>query len=98
MARYFLNPTCSLDWLLEQDSQPDILPVFPADDAFSLVVAYLASGQVIAEVIPAPQMFETICGSGMPLGRLYFHICKNRLYNVCRDLTPESFSGGDSTT
>lgn len=97
MARYFLNKTCSLDWLLTQDSQPDILPVFPADDSLSLVVAYLASGQVLAEVVPVPQMFEIICGGGMPLGRLYFHICKNRLYSVCHGLTPESFSGGEST-
>lgn len=98
MSRYFLNSTCTLNWLLQQDSQPDVLPVFPDDDTLGLVVAYLASGRVIAEVVPGPQAFETVCGPGVPLGRMYFHICKNRLYSVCSNLTPESFSGGDSTT
>ena len=96
MPRYFLNSTCTLEWLLKQDSRPDILPYFPEDAAFSLVVAYLASGQVISEVIVGPQTFDGVCGSGVPLGRLYFHISKNRLYSVCPQLTPESFSGGFS--
>jgi hypothetical protein len=92
MARYFLNPDCTLDWLLKQDSRPDILPSFPADDAFGLVVAYLASGQVVSEVVPTPQQFNSVCGVGIPLGRLYFHISKNRLYTACQDLTPAVFN------
>jgi hypothetical protein len=92
MARYFLNHSCSLDWLLKQDSRPDILPKFPDDDSFGLVVAYLASGQVLSEVVTSPQTFVEVCGPGLPLGRLYFHISKNRLYSVCDGLTPEAFN------
>lgn len=92
MTRYFLNSTCTLDWLLKQDSRPDVLPDFPADDTLGLVVAYLLSGQVISEVIPTAAAFPAVCGPGVPLGRLYFHISKNRLYSVCSNLTPESFS------
>lgn len=91
MARYFLNPECSLDWLLRQDSRPDILPKFPDDSSFGLVVAYLASGKMLAEVVPSPAVFVEICGPGLPLGRLYFHISKNRLYSVCDGLTSETF-------
>lgn len=96
MVRYFLSPDCTLDWLLRQDSKPDILPSFPPDGAFGLVVAYLASGQVVSEVVPTPQQFNAVCGVGIPLGRLYFHISKNRLYTACQDLTPTAFeaSGG----
>lgn len=92
MSRYFLNHDCSLDWLLRQDSRPDILPKFPDDDSFGLVVAYLASGRMVSEVIPTPQQFPEICGVGLPLGRLYFHISKNRLYSVCDGLTPDAFN------
>lgn len=91
MERYFLSKDCSLDWLLRQDSRPDILPKFPTDDSFGLVVAYLASGEMLSEVVPSPQRFSEICGNGIPLGRLYFHISKNRLYSVCEGLTAETF-------
>lgn len=98
MSRYFLNTDRMLDWLLEQDDKPDILPRFPDDDSLCLVVAYLASGHAIAEVIPSPRVFEKICGSGIPLGRLYFQIERNRLYSVCKELSPAAFEDEGGST
>lgn len=98
MSRYFLNTENLLAWLLEQDDKPDILPRFPDDNNLCLVVAYLASGHVVAEVIPSPRVFEKVCGPGVPLGRLYFQIEKNRLYSTCKELSPEAFEDGGGST
>jgi hypothetical protein len=83
-----------LSWLLDIDAVPGILPEFPEDPGLGLVVAHLVSGSVLAEVIPHRGHFKAACGEGLPLGRLYFQIPKDRLYSVCSDLTPDSFSGG----
>lgn len=98
--RYFIKPKRSLDravplltWLLHIDSMPTVLPVFPEEDDLGLVVAYLLSGEVFAEVLPHPQKVAEICGHGLPLGRLYFQIPRDRLYSVCENLTPEIFGG-----
>jgi hypothetical protein len=92
--RYFIKPeTDVLTWLLEIDAKPSTLPFFSKDACLGLVVAHLISGTVIAEVLPAPEQVPLACGGGLPLGRLYFQIPRDRLYNVCPDLSPESFRG-----
>lgn len=92
--RYFLKPEQSvLDWLLSHDAEPHILPVFPEDEHTGLVVAHLLSGGVFAEVIPTAAHVATACGSGLPLGRLYFQVPKNLLYSVCENLQPGDFGG-----
>jgi len=98
--RYFIKPKRSLDravplltWLLHIDSTPTVLPIFPEEDDLGLVVAYLLSGEVFAEVLPHPQNVAEVCGPGLPLGRLYFQIPRDRLYSVCESLTPEIFGG-----
>lgn len=93
--RYFIKPEKPvLRWLLRIDGSPGVLPEFPDDNRLGLVVVHLISGATLAEVIPAPAHVKTACGDGLPLGRLYFQIPKDRLYSVCPDLTPDSFSGG----
>lgn len=93
--RFFLKPDKPvLTWLLDQDAEPHVLPVFPEDATSGLVVAHLLSGGVVAEVIPTAEHVATACGNGIPLGRLYFQIPKNLLYNVCAALSPRDFSGG----
>jgi hypothetical protein len=97
MSRYFLKPDPAiLDWLLDHDAEPHVLPVFPEDGIRGLVVAHLLSGGVFAEVIPSPQHVKTACGDGLPLGRLYFQIPKNLLYSACENLEPKDF-GGNAT-
>jgi hypothetical protein len=92
--RYFLKPDKPvLDWLLAHDAEPRVLPVFPEDENSGLVVAHLLSGGVFAEVIPAAAHVVTACGSGLPLGRLYFQVPKNLLYSVCDNLRPGDFGG-----
>jgi hypothetical protein len=82
--RYLLKPDKPvLDWLLNFDGRPSILPTFPADTEHVLVVAQLLSGNVFAEVIPAADDVTTIVGGGVPLGRLYFQIPKTAVYSVC---------------
>lgn len=98
--RYFIKPKSgaghtvpTLTWLLNIDSTPTVLPVFPEDAELGLVVAHLLSGEVFAEVLPHPSNVTEACGPGLPLGRLYFQIPKDRLYSVCGDLTPQVFRG-----
>lgn len=92
--RYFIKPdNPALTWLLGVDASPRTLPFFPNDANTGLVVAQLISGRVLAEVLPTEEHVKLVCGSGVPLGRLYFHIPKTQLYDVCADLTPESFGG-----
>lgn len=92
--RYFINLKQDvLDWLLAIDAEPATLPVFSDNVGRGLVVAQLVSGTVLAEVLPVPEQVKVACGGGVPLGRLYFQIPRDRLYSVCPDLTPESFRG-----
>lgn len=92
--RYFIDPKQDvLEWLLKIDATPGTLPMFPENVGLGLVVAHLVSGAVLAEVLPAPEQVRVACGTGVPLGRLYFQIPRDRLYTVCPDLTPESFRG-----
>jgi hypothetical protein len=92
--RYFIKSEKNvLDWLLEIDAKPSTLPFFSQDETLGLVVAQLISGTVLAEVLPAPEQVPIACGTGIPLGRLYFQIPRDRLYNVCPELSPESFRG-----
>lgn len=92
--RYFIKPEeSSLAWLLSIDAVPCTLPFFPDDNATGLVVAQLLSGKVLAEVLPTEEHVKLVCGSGVPLGRLYFHIPKTQLYSVCPELSSESFGG-----
>jgi hypothetical protein len=96
--RFFLKPDKPvLPWLLDQDAEPRVLPVFPQDENSGLVVAHLLSGGVVAEVIPTAEHVATACGSGIPLGRLYFQISKNLLYSACDALSPKDFLGGNAT-
>jgi len=82
--RYLLKPDEPvLEWLLNFDDQPSVLPTFPADADHALVVAQLLSGNVFAEVIPAADDVASIVGGGVPLGRLYFQIPKKAVYSVC---------------
>lgn len=97
--RYFIKPsaTPALTWLLNIDAAPRVLPIFPEDEKIGLVVAQLLSGGVLAEVLPRPEKVEESVGPGVPLGRLYFQIPKDRLFEVCPDLTNQAFepkSGG----
>jgi len=95
--RFFLKPDKPvLTWLLDHDVEPHVLPVFPKDVNSGLVVAHLLYGGVVAEVIPTEGHVETACGSGVPLGRLYFQIPKNLLYSVCDTLSPKDFLGGSA--
>lgn len=80
-----------LTWLSSQDKFPRILPVFPADGELGLVVAHLVSGSISAEVITSPAHVKTVCGDGLPLGRLYFQIPKNLLYSLCPTLKQNEF-------
>jgi hypothetical protein len=92
--RYFVKPEESvLAWLLSIDAAPCTLPFFPDDNATGLVVAQLLSGKVLAEVLPTEEHVKLVCGGGVPLGRLYFHIPKTQLYLVCPELSSESFGG-----
>lgn len=92
--RYFLKPEKPvLDWLLQHDAAPHVLPFFAEDGETGLVVAHLLSGGVFAEVIPTAEHFKVACGAGIPLGRLYFQIPKNLLYSRCENLRPEVFGG-----
>lgn len=92
--RYILKPKKPvLNWLQEHGGSPRILPAFLSNKN-GLVVAQLVAGKVVAEVIPTPDRFSAVCGSGIPLGRLYFQVPRKLLYSVCPDLKPNSFKGG----
>lgn len=82
----------ALSWLCAQDKTPRIFPVFPPEAGdLGLVVAHLVSGSILAEVITSPAEVKTICGDGLPLGRLYFQIPKNLLYSLCPQLSDTGF-------
>jgi hypothetical protein len=91
--RYFIKPkaTPTLTWLLDIDAAPRVLPIFPEDENFGLVVAQLLSGGVLAEVLPRPDTVADSVGPGVPLGRLYFHVPRDKLFSVCPDLTNQAF-------
>jgi hypothetical protein len=92
--RYFIKPeNAELTWLLNIDAAPSTLPFFPDDSGIGLVVAQLLSGKILAEVLPTEEHIRLVCGGGVPLGRLYFHIPKTQLYSVCPELSAESFGG-----
>ncbi|NDD53103.1 hypothetical protein EBZ39_04350 [bacterium] len=92
--RYFIKPADpALTWLLNIDAAPSTLPFFPNDSGVGLVVAQLLSGKILAEVLPTEEHVRLVCGGGVPLGRLYFHVPKARLYPVCPKLSSESFGG-----
>ena len=92
--RYFIKPeNAALSWLLDIDATPSTLPFFPDGKETGLVVAQLISGRILAEVLPTEAQVSLVCGGGVPLGRLYFLIPKEQLYQVCSDLTAESFGG-----
>lgn len=95
--RYFLKslrPDGVLTWLLEQDSTPRPLPLFPKDADVALVITQLLGGIVFAEVVLSAAHLAEICGPGFPLGRLYFQISKSELYRVCPELNSAAFEEG----
>ena len=90
--RYFLTiDKPVLNWLVDHDDEPHALPLFPERPEDGLVVAHLIAGDVVAEVIPTAEHVAIACGSGIPLGRLYFHVPKHALYDACKDLNPAIF-------
>ena len=94
--RYTIKPEVSsvLTWLRKNGSGARVIPTFPSK-RYGLVVAHLVAGKVVAEVIPNRAAFPAACGSRVPLGRLYFHVPKARLYEVCSDLTAAVFNDKD---
>lgn len=94
--RHFINSKSDrlngqvLSWLLSLDATPRVLPIFPTDNRFGLVVAHLFHGGVLAEVLPHRQITNSV-GTGIPLGRLYFQIPKDNLFAVCPSLTNQAF-------
>jgi len=91
--RYTITPPTAavLDWLCENGSPARVVPSF--SNKTGLVVAHLVAGKVVAEVVPNPGAFSSACGSGIPLGRLYFQVPRELLYSVCSNLKPNSFEG-----
>ena len=86
--RYFIKPKGAvLDWLLNQDARPSVLPDFDMEESEGLVVAHLLSGSVLAEVLPSPQSLPVSLAPGLPLGRLYFRVPKDKLISVCPALS-----------
>lgn len=72
-----------LTWLLEKDPTPSAVPVFPEGNDLGLVMAYLLNGVCYAEFLTGPYQLKQICGSGFPFGRLFFHIKRQDLQQVC---------------
>jgi hypothetical protein len=93
--RYFIKSGDAeeslLALMLAEDSIPRILPIFPRDPELGLVVLHLISGRVLGEILPCPDNVVESCGAGLPLGRLYFQVPKNRLYELCPELKPAVF-------
>lgn len=90
--RYFIRPTDDvLEWCLSQDAKPHTLPFMPTQAEQGLVVAQLVGGEIFAEVVLSREHLAEVCGSGFPLGRLYFQIPKSALYMACPELTPAAF-------
>lgn len=82
-----------LTWLLDQDAEPSVLPTFPTDPSKELVVSQLLNGSCYAEVITTPEQLKTACGPGLPLGRLFFHVNKEALHEVCDTLSAQKLGG-----
>lgn len=78
-------------WLFARDGHPTLLPVFPKDPAFSLVVVQLFADRVYANVLPTRAAVSKLCGRRIILGRLYFQVPKTDLFAVCPDLTNSDF-------
>jgi hypothetical protein len=92
--RFILQPAGSvLTWLLRKDAAPRIVPTLPGDEENGLVVAYLLNGLCYAEVLTDKAQVRAVCGSGLPLGRLFFHVKKNDLISVCAQLSEKTFGG-----
>lgn len=85
--RHLLQPKDKppLDWLLERDAKPSVVPVFPVGLNLRLVMAYLLNGVCYAEVLNEPAHLEQICGGKFPFGRLFFHIKRQDIDDVCSD-------------
>lgn len=75
----------ALAWLLERDAEPSVVPVFPAGSDLRLVMAYLLNGVCYAEVLNEPARLEQICCGKFPFGRLFFHIKRHDISDVCAD-------------
>jgi hypothetical protein len=83
-----------LSWLLERDAEPSVLPAFPTDPRKELVVSQLLNGSCYAEVVTTPEQLKEACGPGLPLGRLFFHVNKEDLRDVCGTLDVDTLGGG----
>ena len=81
--RIFLKaPT--LAWLLSQDAAPTVLPDFSSlEESQVIVVAHLLGGQVVAEALQSPADVDAALAPGLPLGRLYFRVSKDKLISAC---------------
>lgn len=86
--RYLLQPKdkSALMWLFEKDAKPSVIPVFPEDKSLGLVMAYLLNGVCYAEVLNDSSHLEQICSGRFPFGRLFFHIKRQDLHDVCSEL------------
>ena len=76
-----------LAWCLKHDTYPNVVPLFPKEKGRGLVVAHLIGGAVKAEVLVSAEHLVEVCGTGFPMGRLYFQIPKSALYKVCPRLS-----------
>lgn len=83
-----------LAWLLERDAEPSVLPTFPTDSSKELVVCQLLNGSCYAEAITTPEQLTAACGPSFPLGRLFFHVNKEELREVCDTLGATNSGGG----
>ena len=91
--RHFLKPKSDvLAWLISRDSRPRVLPIQPKSDEFGLIVAHLLAGNVIAEVLTTEKAVTAAVGSGVPMGRLYFHIPRKDILAEIPQLTAAEFS------
>lgn len=86
--KYLLQPEdkSALTWLIEKDAKPSVIPVFPDDKSLGLVMAYLLNGVCYAEVLNDHNHLERICDSKFPFGKLFFHVKRQDLIDVCSEL------------
>jgi hypothetical protein len=69
------------------------MPAFPEDSSRRLVVAHLLNGKCYAEIIIDAKHLLSICGTGFPFGRLFFHINRVDLVEVCDKLADTASEG-----